>query len=126
MSLVYNRSAVIIVAMLALIGCQTWAIDHDVPAVIASATDESRAALQDAVDAALGAGVPIAEDALTRSSVLTIERKLPRDLQGSPAQGRTMDAPIQFRLVLGEAGCTLIDTRDNSRRVLEHTTCVPE
>ena len=125
-NVVRYRNAVIIVVVLVLLGCQTPAIGNDVPALITNPTDESRAALQDTVNAALSTNVVIADDAFTTSSILMIERKPPRDLQGAPARGRTMDAPIQFRLVMSEAGCTLINVRDDSRVVLEHTTCTPE
>jgi hypothetical protein len=37
-----------------------------------------------------------------------------------------MDPPIQFRLVANNSACILIDTRDDSRHLLENTTCVAE
>jgi len=126
MNVTQKPRVLIAVAILALAGCQTPAVGEDVPALITNPTEESRAALQDAVNAALNADALLADDALTNSSLLTIERNPPRGLQNSPAQGRNMDAPIQFRLVMSDAGCTLIDLRDDSRRFLEFTTCVPE
>lgn len=122
-----RRPGVLIaVTVLALTGCQTPAMGQDVPALITNPTTESRAALQDVINAALNTNVILADDALINSSLLTIERNSPRGMQNPPAQGRNMDAPIQFRLVTSAAGCTLIDLRDSSRYALEFTTCVPE
>jgi hypothetical protein len=58
--------------------------------------------------------------------VLIIERSPPRSIQGLPAQGRNMDVPIQFRLVINRDECVLIDQRDRSRYTLQNTRCKPE
>jgi len=68
--------------------------------------------------------VTLAADALTDSSLLIIERAMPRSMDGSPAQGRTMEMPIQFRLVINGDDCILIDQRDESRHVLQDTSCI--
>ena len=118
--------AVIAGVALTMVGCQTLASGEDVAARITNPTDYSRAALQNAVNDALNTDVALADDALTDSSVLTIERNPPRSMQSPPAQGRNMDTPIQFRLVLNGSDCVLIDQRDNSRYMLEKTTCATE
>jgi len=109
-----------------VVGCQTLAGGEDMSARITNPTDHSRAALQNAVNDALNIDVALANDALTNSSVLTIERRPPRSMQSPPAQGRNMDTPIQFRLVLNGSDCVLIDQRDNSRYMLAKTTCAAE
>jgi len=109
-----------------LLGCQTLATDGDVAARITSPNSESRKALQDAVNDALNTNVMLADDALTDSSVLTIERNPPRSMENLPAQGRNMDMPMQFRLVLNDGDCVLIFTADDSRRKLADTSCVAE
>ena len=118
--------AVIAGVALAMVGCQTLASDEDLSARITDPTDHSRAALQNAINDALNTDVALANDALTDSSVLVIEQHPPRSMQSPPAQGRNMDSPIQFRLVLNDSDCILIDQRDNSRYVLEETTCTAE
>ncbi len=118
--------AVIAGVALTMVGCQTLASGEDVAARITNPTDHSRAVLQNAVNDALNTDVALADDALTDSSVLTIERHPPRSMQSPPAQGRNMDTPIQFTLVLNGSDCILIDQRDNSRYLLEKTTCVAE
>ena len=109
-----------------VVGCQTLAGGEDMSARITNPTDHSRAALQNAVNDALNIDVALANDALTNSSVLTIERRPPRSMQSPPAQGRNMDTPIQFRLVSNGSDCVLIDQRDNSRYMLEKTTCAAD
>ena len=121
-----KRHGVMPVLLLSLTACHTMAMTDDLPARISPATEASRADLQDAVNRALGTDVLLAADALTTESVLTIERKVPGGIDRQPAQGRNMDAPIQFRLVLHADDCILIDGRDESRYVLANTRCVAE
>ncbi len=112
--------------LIVLAGCQTVGNYDDVPALVTNPTAASRVAVQRAVKEFLTMEVTIADDALTSSSLLIIERNPPRGLQSQPATGRNMDPAIQFRLVLNGTDCVLVDTRDDSRRVLEDTTCAAE
>jgi hypothetical protein len=121
-----RHPTLIIVGLVALTACQTMATGNDAPARITSPNAASRAALQQAVNDALDTEVTLADDALTGSSILIIQRNPPQSAQGRIATGRNMDTPIQFRLVLNGSECILIDTRDESRHVLENTTCVAE
>jgi len=122
-----NKSfSIILGGLLVLAGCQTMATGSDVPARITNPSAASRAALQSAVNDALHTEVLLAADALTSSSILTIERNPPRTLQGQLATGRNMDPPIRFDLVLNDSKCILIDMRDDSRHLLENTTCIAE
>ena len=106
-----------------LSGCQTIDADNDRPARIVDPDIESRAALQAAVNEALGSEVMLADDALTESSLLTIERWLAGTMDNPVPQGRILERPIQFSLVIDGSDCTLVDQRDGSRRVLLNTTC---
>ena len=114
------------VTVLALTACQTMSADHDQPARIDPATDASRAALQETINNALHTSVMLADDALTKSSVLTIELNPPATMQNPTPVGRIMTKPIQFRLVVNASSCILIDQRDGARHVLDDTTCVAE
>jgi len=109
--------------VIGLAGCQTLVATDELPAWITNPDGASRAVLQAAVNEALNTDVVLADDALTDSSILTIERNIPGTLEGQPAQGRNMDMPIQFRLVVSGGDCVLIDQRDESRRILESTSC---
>jgi len=111
---------------LVVAGCKTIGNGDDLPARVTNPTAASRAALQLAVNDAMNLNVTIANDALTNSSLLILERNPPRSMQNQPATGRNMDAAIQFRLAINGSDCVLIDTRDASRYPLENTTCVKE
>lgn len=121
-----KSSNLILGGLIVLAGCQTVGNNEDVPARVTNPTAASRAALARAVNDFLNIEVTIADDALTSSNMLIVERNPPRGLQNQPATGRNMDPAIQFRLVLSSTDCVLVDTRDDSRRVLENTTCVAQ
>ena len=108
-----KHSTLIPIGLIILAGCQTMATGTDAPARITNPTTASRAALQQAINTALQSEVVLADDALTSSSILVIERNPPKTAQGRLATGRNMDAPIQFRLVVNDSDCILIDTRDD-------------
>jgi len=114
-------------AVILISGCQTMNAASDVPALIAAPDDASRAALRQTVSAIFGGqDVPLADNALTKSSLLLIERDPRGSLDAPPATGRVMEEPIRFRLVKSGDECVLVDLRDESRHLLPDTTCVPE
>ena len=115
-----------VAAALLLTACQTVATADDKPARIVEPDTASHAALQRAVNDALGTAVVLADDALTESSLLIIERSPPKTMDSPPAQGRNMDKPIRFLLVTDGVHCILVDRRDNTRRILEDTRCAAE
>ena len=107
-------------------GCQTVNTDYDRPARIVNPDAGSRAALQAAVNEALGRQVMLADTALTESSFLTIERSPAGTMDNPVPQGRILEKPIQFRLVINGSDCALIDGRDGARYLLENTSCKAE
>ena len=123
-----NTTRVIALAVFAMscAACKNVAPDADQSAVIVNPDAASRAALQATVNAALHTEVTLADDALTETSILIIERKVPQSIEGSPAQGRNMEMPFQFHLVRNGSECILIDQRDMSRTVLADTDCSVE
>ncbi len=112
--------------LLGAAGCQSMAVAGDLPARIVAPDEASQAALQQAVNRALGTEVTLAPDALTATSLLTIERRVPRSIDGQDAYGRNLEAPLQFRLVRNGADCVLVDLRDDTRHPLADTDCVAE
>jgi hypothetical protein len=89
----------------------------DVAAVIDKPTKESRAELAQAVSSALnGAPVRLADDALTRDSLLILEKR---------PTGRDLDKPERFRLVKAGKECALVHERTGTRMPLASTTCQP-
>ena len=120
-----SRWLALAMSVLVFAACKHVAPDADRPAVIVDPSDASRAALQQAVNTALGTDVVLADDALTDSSILIIERQVPRSIEGSPAQGRTMEQPVRFTLMTNGTDCVLVDDRDGSRYLLADTVCAP-
>lgn len=118
--------ALILASALLAAGCRTARPEpRDVPALIIAPTDASRAALAAAVAAALqGAQVTLADDALTGSSTLIVERARHRDAAGLRVDGREFGAPERFRLVKRGGACVLVHERTGQEAVLESTTCV--
>ena len=94
-------------------------------AVIEEPTIRSREAVIKAVSDALGgATVTLADDALTRSSLLIIDRKPLRDPSGLPAQGRETGMPERFFLVKNGPRCVLVHERTAKRYPLDAAGCV--
>jgi len=121
-----NMHSFIIGGLAILAGCQTMATGTDVPARITNPSAASRAALQNTVNEALHTEVLLAASALTTSSILVIERNPSTSLQNQAPKGRIMDPPMRFHLVLNNSECILVDQRNESRHLLEDTTCAAE
>lgn len=119
------RRILFIATLLALCGCQTLA-SEDVAARITDPTTASRAALSAAVNAAFGTEVMLDDDALTTSSILTIEHNPPGSINDAHALGRTLARPVQFRLLLDGGDCVLVRQGEGSRFILMDTTCLAE
>jgi hypothetical protein len=116
-------------ALLSLGACWTPPIGAPVetPAVIVEPTAESRAALAKAVSTAMnGAPVALADDALTRSSTLVIERVRPRDASGRPLDGRDVGVPERFTLLKRGERCVLLNEGTGRELVLERTVCAAD
>lgn len=124
---VKTHCALAIGTALLLSACSATPEVKDVHALIVNPTEGSRAELVRAVTMALnGAKVVLADDALTQSSLLTIERKTVRDLQGRRLTGRDVGRPHQFRLIKHDSECVLMQLPDEGRWVLAATDCIAE
>ena len=111
-------------ALAALSACRAWPSTPGAPAIITHPTAASRADLERAVSQTLGAApVRLAEDALTRDSLLVIARAQARDARGLPLNGRELARPQHFRLLRRGSKCTLLHVETGTSRVLAHTTC---
>lgn len=109
-----------------LASCALSQAQPDAPAVITQPSAASRLELLTAVSAALKvANVTLAEDALTRSSTLIIERAHPRDASGRQLSGRDFDRPQHFQLVKNGRRCLLIHQESRQRTELKKTRCAP-
>jgi hypothetical protein len=113
------------VLVLALAACRTVPAQSEAPAVITNPTEQSRAALSQAVSQAMnGAPVTLADDALTKSDSLIIEHAHPRDASGLPLNGRERGVAEHFRLVKSGDQCILIHQGTDRRFPLTGVACV--
>jgi len=109
------------------IGLAVAACATEMPARIVAATPESRAELHRAVTDALGRRrITLADDALTLSSILTLEHAPPVDAQARAATGRDVGRPERFRLLKVGGRCVLVHESDGARVILTQASCVPE
>jgi hypothetical protein len=120
-----KRAALVLIAGVAVGGCALSRENSDVDALIVNPTDASRAELASTVNAALGKHVTLADDALTRTSTMTIERTPIRDASGRRIEVREREGPELFRLVKRGTQCVLIQERTGREFVLRSATCVP-
>src|SRR5512138_727958 len=113
---------------LALFSCMSACASmaqQDVPALVVDPSSESRVEILRIVHSALNASnVTIAADALTRESVLVIERKPARDARGRRLSGRDYERPERFQLVKRGSQCTLIHAHTGARYDLKDVDCV--
>jgi hypothetical protein len=111
-------------------GCATTrpaAVPED-PAYIVRATPESRAALRQAVERSLEVPITLDDEALTRDSVLVVDRAERRDLGVSMMRGRDPRDPgisERFHLVRVLDHCVLVHDRTGRHFDLQGTTCAP-
>lgn len=122
------RSSIRPVCLALVLGaCNMNAVHEDRPARIVDPSDRSRAELHQVVSGALnGADVMLADDALTDSSVLIIERQKSGSLDNPPLSGRDLGRPERFRLVTSGTRCVLVHEGDGARHELRETECVAE
>ncbi len=116
---------VVLAGVIGLPGCATSAL-RDVPAVIVDPTAQSRAELSLAVQRALHSDpIPLSDDALTRSSLLPIDRMPRRDSHGRLLNGLEIGhKPEIFKLVKRGNACVLIhDDVEQLRQTLAATRC---
>jgi hypothetical protein len=119
-----RRSLLPLSLLCCLTACASMA-QQVVPALIVEPSAESRVEILRIVHSALNASnVTIAADALTRESVLVIERKPARDASGRRLSGRNYEKPERFQLVKSGSRCVLIHARTNTRYELQDVECV--
>lgn len=97
------------------------------PARLLGADPGARAEIEGVVEHALNrADVLLAEDALTGSSWLVIERRRTGFVEDKPLPGRDLGRPERFRLLTDGERCWLRYERDGRRYELERASCARE
>lgn len=109
------------------VGCSATDVSSEVAALRTSVDGQSTNELENVVSSALGGRrVSIADDALTNSSSLIIERAKLRRVEGPPELGRDLGEPEHFRLVRDGNQCFLVHERTDLRWLLADTECMAE
>ena len=120
-------SCSVLATLILLGGCQGLNQNPDLPALIVQPDEASRAALKATLSEIFGGQeITLADDALTDSSILTLEINLHHQSDSQPALGRVVTPPFRFQLVKSENECFLVDLRDGKRHLLADTTCTAE
>lgn len=113
--------------LVALSACKNGTLQEETPALVSEPGPESRAELQGLVSTALGGvDVLLADDVLSESSVLIVERQARRDPQGKRLPGRELGKPEKFQLLLSGNHCVLLQQSTGKRWDLQETRCIPE
>lgn len=111
---------------LALCACAAPALEPERRALLVAPGAEVREELRRAVgDAFHGAPVVLADDALTTSSELIVERTPVRDASGRILSGRDEDRPQHFHLLTAAGACILVHDASGRRTVLKTAHCSP-
>ncbi len=115
----YLHALAFVTIFISITACKTEAVRTDVPAYLVDPTPVSRAELRQAVSNSLGGrAVTIADDALTKGSMLIIE---PKHLTG-----RDLGRPDHFRLVRSDSRCVLVHQESEVRYTLSETNCTTD
>lgn len=118
-------SCVILVSWLA--ACSTSDLRTDVPALLTNPSEDTRLEIEQSVSAALdGAKITVAADALTQSSVLTIEQGKNRSVERPAELGRNLGRPEHFQLMVDGPQCVLVHRRTGLHWILRQSECVAE
>ena len=118
--------AAVAAGLVAAGACAQRAAQTDVPAVLTSPTEATRAELLRVVSEAMeGAPVTLAADALTREDTLIVERAASRETKDMNLGGREMRRPDHFRLVKHGAVCVLVHVESSRRWTLASAGCSP-
>lgn len=110
-----------------LAACSTSDLRTDVPALLTNPSEDTRLEIEQSVSAALdGAKMTVAADALTQSSVLTIEQGKNRSVERPAELGRNLGRPEHFQLVVDGPQCVLVHRRTGLHWILRQSECVAE
>ena len=108
-----------------LAACSGNQVNPDVAALRINPDARSKSEIENVVSSALnGVGIMIADDALTRDSVLIIERGMRRRVDGPPELGRNLGRPARFQLVVDARRCFLVHEETGLRWMLNATECI--
>ncbi|MCJ8319184.1 MAG: hypothetical protein MJK12_06100 [Colwellia sp.] len=108
----------------AVCGCSSQAKNRALSAVITEPSEASNIELQDAIASLVGQKqILIAKDAFTQNNSLTIERMAHRAQNGQLINGRVIEKPQLFYLVIRDGQCIVKNSESNEEKILQVTKC---
>ncbi len=114
----------VVLTCLILAACQASTVPLETTAVLVAPTAQVQQQLSAAVAKMLGvASVTLADNALTASSYLAIERVPRTDASGQLLQGRVLEKPNTFRLLIKGQACWLEHMNTGKRMQLVDARC---
>lgn len=114
----------ILVTCATLSACQMTAAQGSKAAVLTHPGAEVRLEISQAIIAMTGfSSVTLTEQDLTRSSELVIERKHQKTANGELIQGRDLELPQRFQLVLQGGQCWLMHQATGQQMLLKKAQC---
>lgn len=114
----------IFVACVTLSACQMTVAQVPKAAVLTNPGADVRLEISQAIIAMTGySSVVLADQDLTQSSELVIERKHQRTANGELIQGRDLELPQRFQLVLQDGQCWLVQQKTTQRTLLKKAQC---
>jgi hypothetical protein len=113
-----------VLTSLILAACQSSTVPLETTAVLVAPTAQVQQQLSAAVAKMLGiANVTLADNALIASSYLAIERVPRTDASGQLLQGRVLEKPNTFRLLIKGQACWLEHVNTGKRMLLVDARC---
>ncbi|MBC3936022.1 hypothetical protein [Undibacterium rugosum] len=110
--------------LLSLSACQMTGVTGLQPAVLTQSGAASAQELRRVIGELSGfLNVLLADDDLTRSSELVVERRHQFRPNGDLIQGRDLDLPQRFRLLQGSGQCWLLHLNSGQQRLLQGLSC---
>ena len=112
------------VSLLVLSACQVTSAQIAKPALLVGPDAAVRQELSQAIVALSGfASVSLSETDLTQSNEVVVERKHQRDGKGELLQGRDLEMPQRFQLLLQDGQCWLQHLGSGKRQLLHGARC---
>ncbi|MGY8815157.1 MAG: hypothetical protein ACKVHQ_10675 [Gammaproteobacteria bacterium] len=122
-----QRFVTLIIMASLLAACSAQTVEPEVPALITNPGPESLQEIEQTVSIALNSTkVILAADALTKNSVLVIERGMQRSIDRTPVMGRDLGRPYRFQLIIDGSQCVLVDQQSGQHWPLATVECVKE
>jgi hypothetical protein len=114
----------LLVACVTLSACQMTVAPVAQAAVLTNPGAEVTQEISQAITAMTGfSSVALAAQDLTQSSELVIERKHQKTANGELIQGRDLELPQRFQLVLQNGQCWLVQQKTAQRTLLKKAQC---